>query len=329
MEAPATFTGAGEYERSFTPRDYLSEYYRLSDGQGRPNTFLMQNLRSLAKVFALEGLGGDTLLDVGCGPTIYQLLSACERFQEIVAMDYTPQNRQELESWLRNEPGAFDWRPVVQYVCELEGDREQWAEKEAKLRGKVKRVLKCDVTKANPAAPADCVLSAYCLEAACPDLPAFHRALRGIAGLVRPGGHLVLLTSLSTTYYGVGEQVFSCLRLDEAAVLEAVEGGGSRALGPDKPRELGKRVAAVPFAPKLLKLPVVVLVTCLILRREQPRISGREPILFPARCCQRQPGTPGALLRQIRQEPRRHSSSGIPAGAEASAARRPSAAGAA
>ncbi|KAK2532837.1 Nnmt [Columba guinea] len=231
MEAPAAFTGAGEYERSFTPRDYLSEYYRLSDRQGWPNTFLMQNLRSLAKVFALEGLGGDSLLDVGCGPTIYQLLSACERFQEIVAMDYTPQNRQELESWLRNEPGAFDWRPVVQYVCELEGDREQWAEKEAKLRGKVKRVLKCDVTKANPAAPvslppADCVLSAYCLEAACPDLPAFHRALRGIAGLVRPGGHLVLLTSLSTTYYGVGEQVFSCLRLDEAAVLEAVEGAG-------------------------------------------------------------------------------------------------------
>lgn len=80
----------------------------------------------LTGVFPLpapEGLGGDTLLDVGCGPTIYQLLSACERFQEIVAMDYTPQNRQELESWLRNEPGAFDWRPVVQYVCELEGDR--------------------------------------------------------------------------------------------------------------------------------------------------------------------------------------------------------------
>ncbi|XP_065711564.1 nicotinamide N-methyltransferase [Patagioenas fasciata] len=231
MEAPATFTGTGEYERSFNPRDYLSEYYRLSDGQGRPNAFLMQNLRSLAKVFALEGLGGDTLLDVGCGPTIYQLLSACERFQEIVAMDYTPQNRRELESWLRNEPGAFDWRPVVQYVCELEGDRGKWAEKEEKLRGKVKRVLKCNVTKANPAAPvslppADCVLSTYCLEAACPDLPAFRCALRSIGGLARPGGHLVLLTSLGTTYYGIGEQVFSCLRLEEAAVLEAVEGAG-------------------------------------------------------------------------------------------------------
>ncbi|NWW99039.1 NNMT methyltransferase, partial [Caloenas nicobarica] len=220
-----------EYERSFAPRDYLREYYMLSDGQGRPNTFLTQNLRCLAKVFALEGLGGDTLLDVGCGPTIYQLLSACERFQEIVAMDYTPQNRRELESWLRNEPGAFDWRPVVQYVCELEGDREKWAEKEEKLRRKVKQVLKCNVTKANPAEPvslppADCVLSAYCLEAACPDLPTFRRALCNIAGLARPGGHLVLLTSLGTTYYGFGEQVFSSLRLEKAAVLEAVEGAG-------------------------------------------------------------------------------------------------------
>lgn len=95
----------------------------------------------------------------------------------------------------------------------------------------------------------------------------------------------------------VGQDVAACWRLSLGCPgLQ----GGSRALGPDKPRELGKRVAAVPFAPKLLKLPVVVLVTCLILRREQPRISGREPILFPARCCQRQPGTPGALLRQVR-----------------------------
>lgn len=72
---------------------------------------------------APDGLRGDTLIDVGCGPTIYQLLSACEHFQEIIALDYTDQNRRELEKWLKKEAGAFDWRPVVEYVCELEGDR--------------------------------------------------------------------------------------------------------------------------------------------------------------------------------------------------------------
>lgn len=69
------------------------------------------------------GIGGDVLIDIGSGPTIYQLLSACETFREIIATDYTEQNLRELQRWLSQEPGAYDWSPAVQYVCELEGDR--------------------------------------------------------------------------------------------------------------------------------------------------------------------------------------------------------------
>ncbi|NXH14682.1 NNMT methyltransferase, partial [Bucco capensis] len=225
------FTEAEVYQRSFNPQAYLKEFYCLTDSQGQPNTFLTDNLRSLSKIFSLDWLRGETLIDVGCGPTIYQLLSACEHFQEIIALDYTDQNRRELEKWLRNEAGAFDWRPVVQYVCELEGDREKWAEKEEKLRKKVKQVLKCDVTKANPTEPvslpsADCLLSTLCLEAACKDLATFRSALRNISALVKPGGHLVLLTVLRETYYAFNKQVFSCLHLEREAVEEAVEGAG-------------------------------------------------------------------------------------------------------
>ncbi|NXW40264.1 NNMT methyltransferase, partial [Nyctiprogne leucopyga] len=223
------FTDAEVYQRTFNPREYLNEYYSLK--QGQLDSFTEQNLRSLFKMFSLEELRGDTLIDVGCGPTIYQLLSACERFQEIIALDYTDRNRQELEKWLKNEAGAFDWRPVVKYVCELEGDREKWAEKEEKLRKKVRQVLKCDVTKANPTdpvslLPADCVLSTLCLEAASKDLPTFRSALRNISALVKPGGHLVLVTALRDTYYAFNNQVFSCLRLERKEVEEAVEGAG-------------------------------------------------------------------------------------------------------
>ncbi|KFO69466.1 Nicotinamide N-methyltransferase, partial [Cuculus canorus] len=117
------FTGTDVYQRTFNPQEYLKEFYNLSDSNNQPNTFLINNLKSLHKMFSLDGLKGDTLIDIGCGPTIYQLLSACENFQEIFASDYTDQNRRELEKWLRKEPGAFDWSPVVQYVCELEGNR--------------------------------------------------------------------------------------------------------------------------------------------------------------------------------------------------------------
>ncbi|NXS14205.1 NNMT methyltransferase, partial [Neodrepanis coruscans] len=229
--APAVFTEAEFYQQSFNPRAYLEEYYSLSDSREWAVVFLKQNLRSLHKMFSLDEVRGDTLIDVGCGPTIYQLLSACEHFQEITALDYTDQNRRELEKWLKNEAGAFDWVPVVKYVCELEGDREKWAEKQEKLRKKVKQVLKCDVTKANPTGPmslppADCIVSTLCLEGACKDLPTFRSALRNIGTLVKPGGHLVMVTVLRETYYAFNNQVFSCLSLEKHEVKEAVEAAG-------------------------------------------------------------------------------------------------------
>lgn len=80
-----------------------------------PNTW---NTLSLA-----GGMGGDILIDIGSGPTIYQLLSACEVFREIIMSDYTELNLREVDKWLKKELGAYDWSPAVQYVCELEGDR--------------------------------------------------------------------------------------------------------------------------------------------------------------------------------------------------------------
>lgn len=60
------------------------------------------------------------------------------------------------------------------------------------MRQVVKQVLKCDVTQSQPlgAVPlplADCLLSTLCLDAACPDLPAFCTALKNLSSLLKPG----------------------------------------------------------------------------------------------------------------------------------------------
>lgn len=69
------------------------------------------------------GLQGDTLIDIGTGPTIYQVLSACESFRDITLSDFTDRNREELDKWLKKKPGAYDWTPALKLACELEGDR--------------------------------------------------------------------------------------------------------------------------------------------------------------------------------------------------------------
>uniref|UniRef100_A0A8D0E8C1 Nicotinamide N-methyltransferase n=1 Tax=Salvator merianae TaxID=96440 RepID=A0A8D0E8C1_SALMN len=225
------FTEKDFYAEHFVPKDYLENYYSFSPGKDGANALLRFSLDNLHQAFGAGGIKGDTLIDIGTGPTIYQFLSACESFREIIATDYTDQNREELQRWLKGDLDAFDWTPVVKYVCELEGDREKWAEKENKVRRAIRQVLKCDVTQPDPLAPqvvppADCLLSFYCVESAAKDLPTYRSALKNISSLVKPGGHLVFHTILEDTFYMVGPHPFSCLYLRQKDVEEAVKEAG-------------------------------------------------------------------------------------------------------
>ncbi|KAH0520038.1 Indolethylamine N-methyltransferase [Microtus ochrogaster] len=114
---------AGEdYEKEFSPRDYLDTFYNFDSGPVAEREIIKFSLQNLHQTFSVGGIRGDVLIDIGTGPTIYQLLSACEVFREIIVADYTPQNLQELQKWLKKEPGAYDWSSIVKHVCELEGD---------------------------------------------------------------------------------------------------------------------------------------------------------------------------------------------------------------
>ncbi|XP_034995823.1 nicotinamide N-methyltransferase [Zootoca vivipara] len=226
------FTGKDVYGKHFAPKDYLKTYYSFGKEDGsQENGALTFHLQKFHKTFTMDGIKGDTLIDIGSGPTIYQFLSSCGSFREIIATDYTDQNRNEIKRWLKKDPEAFDWSQALKYVCELEGDREKWVEKEEKVRSTVRRVLKCDVTQVNPLAPlvvaqVSCLTSAFCLDVACKDLTAYRAALRNIGSLVKPGGHLVLLVALRGNVYMVGQHPFFCLYLEQETVDSAVTEAG-------------------------------------------------------------------------------------------------------
>ncbi|KAG7257010.1 hypothetical protein CRUP_007058 [Coryphaenoides rupestris] len=76
---------------------------------------------SLCSSMVLPPRGG-LLVDVGSGPTLYQVLSGCEIFERLVLTDFLEVNRQELKRWLQDQgPGSLDWTPYLQHVCKLEG----------------------------------------------------------------------------------------------------------------------------------------------------------------------------------------------------------------
>lgn len=71
-------------------------------------------------------------MDVGSGPTLYQVLSGCEVFDKVLLTDFLEVNRQELKRWLQGGGGggggssSLDWTPYLQHVCQLEGRRYDW-----------------------------------------------------------------------------------------------------------------------------------------------------------------------------------------------------------
>uniref|UniRef100_A0A8C5SFV2 Nicotinamide N-methyltransferase n=1 Tax=Laticauda laticaudata TaxID=8630 RepID=A0A8C5SFV2_LATLA len=223
------FTGGDVYQKEFNPKIYL-EYFHFGKGSVE-DEFLEFILKCFCKIFTSGVLKGGTLIDIGSGPTIYQLLPACGSFENIIATDYLDKNCQEITKWVKKEPGAFDWSSVVQYVCQLEGNRETCAEKEAKLRRSIKQVLRCDVHQSNPLAPislaqADCLLSTECLESACKDQASFQAALKNLSSLLKLGGHLVLGGVLGCTFYRLGPRKFFSMLFTEEILKNGLSTAG-------------------------------------------------------------------------------------------------------
>lgn len=122
---------------------------------------------------------------------------------------------------------------MLSFVLSLKRPSE-WTAKAAKLRQVITDILPIDVHRphplaqdALPAGGADCLVSCFCLESVSPDLAAFTRALGNIGGLLKPGGHLLLIGALGESYYmGGPDAKIPVVPLSEAQVCEGLKEKG-------------------------------------------------------------------------------------------------------
>ncbi|XP_029933889.1 phenylethanolamine N-methyltransferase [Myripristis murdjan] len=240
MESKGTEAGIAAMAacyKGFDPAAYLQYNYTAPRADfERQDSIVPWKLGCLHRAFTEGDVSGEVLVDIGSGPTLYQVLSGCEVFSKVLLTDFLEVNRQELKRWLQGQGGdSIDWTPYLQHVCKLEGRRPSaWTEKAARLRLVVSDVLPIDVHRpqplardALPSAGADCLVSSFCLESVSPDFPAFKRALIHIQGLLRPGGHLLLIGALGESYYLGGPGIkIPVVPLDEAQVCASLKESG-------------------------------------------------------------------------------------------------------
>ncbi|XP_053309557.1 phenylethanolamine N-methyltransferase isoform X2 [Spea bombifrons] len=225
----STIQSIAENYQSFNPRAYLQNNYVPPRADfSNKDSVVPWKLQCLADACAKGEIGGQTLVDIGSGPTVYQLLSAFELFKEVVLTDYLEVNRKELKKWLQDEPGSFDWSAYVNHVCSIEGKGESWQEKQTRLRERVTRVVPVDIHQARPLGDAfapgsvDGLVSSFCLEACSPNYEAFEKALQNVTGLLKPGGHLLMIGALEESYYLAGEARLTVVCLTEEMVRKAL-----------------------------------------------------------------------------------------------------------
>ncbi|KAM4696026.1 nicotinamide N-methyltransferase-like [Rhinophrynus dorsalis] len=170
---------------------------------------------------------GDTLTDLIVGPTLYHLMVAVDYFKEITILESNDTCLREINMWLNNEEGAIDWSHAAMFACALKGERERWKEQEAKLRSRVKRVLKVDFTKANPLdhvplRQADCLINVFYLEVVSKTRDIYLSNLKQMSSFLKVGGYLIMASVLNMSYYTIGQNKYFILKCDDEFVRKAL-----------------------------------------------------------------------------------------------------------
>lgn len=202
---------------AFSPTDYINEYYREISSE---NDFL---LRFYHDVFA-KLPHGLTLLEVGGGPTVYQLFSASRRTTNIVFTDYLNLNLDLVQQWLQRTEPIDQWHSFAAFVAQLEAEDDQNQNLSAtaieeRTRTAIQHIIECNflsmqALEALQYTQFDVVSSSFCLECVSAIEDEFLNACNQAFTLVRPGGHLLLTTLKNSHQYVVGNRVFPSFPLD-------------------------------------------------------------------------------------------------------------------
>ena len=230
----AQVSSGEKYRNEFDPQAYLKYYDDLTEYQAQPLRLLHEFYQSYDSTSS-----GLKVLDYGAGPTILYAISAARQASEIVLSDFTEQNREALQHWLKRDPEAYDWTPFFKYVVQtLEGLGEgEVAKRQDKLRTIVKAVVECNILQDPPIqsgyeGPYDVIFSSLCLESACKTPEAYEVALTKLCTLLKHGGKIVLrcveagVDNEPTNYYIVGAQKFVSLSVTEPLIRSTLEKAG-------------------------------------------------------------------------------------------------------
>ncbi|KAM5163604.1 indolethylamine N-methyltransferase-like [Mantella aurantiaca] len=204
-------------------RDMSDLYFSGKENMAFRDDTLIFPMMNLHYQFNSGRVAGKTLIDISMGSFIHHLYSASNSFQEMIVLKTNEKCIMELSRWLHDRTGAYDWTHTSATAAELEGNRDQLQEKESCLKSSIKQILKCDFEEENITSPvelplADCVICVWILDVIIKNEDEYIRNLEKMLKLLKPGGHLLLFSSIDISYFIIRGERFCTFTYDEAFV---------------------------------------------------------------------------------------------------------------
>ncbi len=209
----------------FPARAYLEKYY---SAVGPENEAFM---RSITDYLARRSVATDTVIEVAGGPCLYALMSimACRDrpFRHLTFTDIGWKNLREVENWLQDNAGQFDYAPLLSWLRAEGGIVEDRIVDS--LRDSTWELVEFDWRRPVPdawRAGYDVVSCHFFAESATNDEDELIAFLRKLRRLGRPGATLLASFMCRSAGYTIGQREFPAFSIDEHSILGYLERAG-------------------------------------------------------------------------------------------------------
>lgn len=205
---------------TFSPQQYLAEYYKQLS---KENIQLLDWYKRIYKNIPDNNL----LLEIGGGPTIYQLISATPKVKEIFFTDFSQKNLDTVKKWIK-EKNSF-WDKFIKYsLGEKSVSIKNILERKNQIAGKIKNLVLLDAGKMDNSLKNkfDIVQSNFCLESSTDDISEYKRMLKNIFYYLKPKGMFLMTALEGAVAYKVGKKYFPAIYLDKELVTEYLTQAG-------------------------------------------------------------------------------------------------------
>ena len=220
-----------DFLRSFDPQAYLDTYYPYEIGKENQNLleFYHQFYSSLQHKQS-------KLIEVGGGPTVWQLISASRMVNDISFTDLSPSNLEIIREFIQPTPPGR-WIEYIKFVLKLEGKEGSKTQVNGRadiIKEKIHHILQLDIKNLrqikkikNQFGPFDIVSSTFCIDSITVSYGEWKDLLANLNSLLCPMGRIIMsLLGKSREGYQVGDHTFPAVFLDQGILIKALEKEG-------------------------------------------------------------------------------------------------------